>query len=286
MLGAAAGCIGVVGVGQMGAGIAQVCAQAGYSVLLYDTRQHLRVQTVAQIAQSVQRLLNKQQLTEPLAHIMQRLHWVDALTELSACTWLIEAITEDITAKQALFAELSALMSADSYLASNTSSISITTLARASRYPERCIGVHFMNPVPVMPAVELILGQCTSAATEQAALAWIRALGKTPIVAQDYPGFIANRILMPTINEAIFCLMEGVGTAEAIDQMMTLGLKHPMGALRLADLIGLDTCLSILELLHQQLGDKYRPCPLLRRMVAAGHLGRKTGIGFYSYPVL
>jgi 3-hydroxybutyryl-CoA dehydrogenase len=206
---------------------------------------------------------------------------VDAFAEVDC---VVEAIVEDATAKRALFERLDAIVPTGCLLTSNTSSISITTLGAATTRPELVLGMHFMNPVPLMTLVELIRGQATSAEAMETATALCRALGKTPVESADYPGFIANRILMPMINEAVFALMEGVGTAEAIDTVMRLGMNHPMGPLTLADFIGLDVCLAILDVLYGGLGDpKYRACPLLRRMVAAGHLGRKTGRGFHTY---
>ncbi|MCK6440952.1 MAG: 3-hydroxyacyl-CoA dehydrogenase NAD-binding domain-containing protein, partial [Planctomycetes bacterium] len=196
----------------------------------------------------------------------------------------IEAATEDLNIKKKIFAELDKTVKPDGLLASNTSSISITVLAAGTKRPEKFIGMHFMNPVPVMQLVEVIRGHVTSDDTYNAIMELSKAVGKTPVACNDYPGFVANRILMPMINEAVYALMEGVADKESIDQIMKLGMAHPMGPLTLADLIGLDTCLAIMEVLHSQLGDsKYRPCPLLRRMVAAGHLGRKTGRGFYEY---
>jgi 3-hydroxybutyryl-CoA dehydrogenase len=215
---------------------------------------------------------------------LARLTTATSVDHLADADYIVEAIVENAEAKRELFAGLDAIVRPDVILASNTSSISITLLGAATRRPDRVLGMHFMNPVPLMALVEMIRGQATSAESMQIASDLGRALGKTPVEAADYPGFIANRILMPMINEAIFALMEGVGDAEAIDAVMKLGMSHPMGPLTLADFIGLDVCLAILNVLHDGLGDpKYRPCPLLRRMVAAGHLGRKSGKGFYTY---
>jgi 3-hydroxybutyryl-CoA dehydrogenase len=207
-----------------------------------------------------------------------------SLDDLADADYVVEAVIEDLAVKRQLFSRLDAITKPDVILTSNTSSISITALGAATKRPDKVLGMHFMNPVPLMSLVELIRGQATSAEAMAAAEALVRTLGKTPIEAADYPGFIANRILMPMINEAIFAVMEGVGTPEAIDAVMKLGMNHPMGPLTLADFIGLDVCLAILNVLHEGLGDpKYRPCPLLKRMVAAGHLGRKSGQGFYKY---
>jgi 3-hydroxybutyryl-CoA dehydrogenase len=215
---------------------------------------------------------------------MGRLAFATSVDALADADYVVEAIVEHADAKRALFASLDAVTRPDVILASNTSSISITALGAATRRPDKVLGMHFMNPVPLMALVEMIRGQATSDASMQTASALCVQLGKTPVEAADYPGFIANRILMPMINEAIFAVMEGIGTPDAIDSVMTLGMNHPMGPLTLADFIGLDVCLAILNVLHDGFGDsKYRPCPLLRRMVAAGHLGRKSGQGFYTY---
>jgi 3-hydroxybutyryl-CoA dehydrogenase len=215
---------------------------------------------------------------------MGRLAFATSVDALADADYVVEAIVEHADTKRALFATLDAVTRPDVILASNTSSISITALGAATHRPDKVLGMHFMNPVPLMALVEMIRGQATSETSMQTASALCVQLGKTPVEAADYPGFIANRILMPMINEAIFAVMEGVGTPEAIDSVMKLGMNHPMGPLTLADFIGLDVCLAILNVLHDGLGDpKYRPCPLLRRMVAAGHLGRKSGQGFYAY---
>jgi 3-hydroxybutyryl-CoA dehydrogenase len=239
----------------------------------------------AAIEKSLARFVDKGKLTaSDRDATMARLSTATTVDRLGDADYVVEAIVEDAAAKCALFAGLDAIVRPDVILASNTSSISITVLGAATRRPDKVLGMHFMNPVPLMTLVETIRGQATSAASMKIASELCVTLGKTPIEAADYPGFIANRILMPMINEAIFAVMEGVGTPEAIDAVMTLGMNHPMGPLKLADFIGLDVCLAILNVLHDGLGDpKYRACPLLRRMVAAGQLGRKSGQGFYPY---
>jgi 3-hydroxybutyryl-CoA dehydrogenase len=278
--------VGVVGAGTMGSGIAQVFAQAGYSVQLVDVERSMLDAARRNIEKSLGKFLEKGKLTAAARDAaLGRLSTATSLDSLVDADYIVEAIIEDVEAKQSLFAGLDALAKQSTVLASNTSSISITSLGAATKRPERVLGMHFMNPVPLMPLVELIRGQSTSAESMRAASDLCASLGKTAVEAADYPGFIANRILMPMINEAIFAVMEGVGTPEAIDTVMKLGMNHPMGPLTLADFIGLDICLAILTVLHDGLGDpKYRPCPLLRRMVAAGHLGRKSGQGFYAYP--
>ena len=277
--------VGVVGAGTMGSGIAQVFAQAGYSVQLVDVERSMLDAARRNIEKSLGRFLEKGKLTAAARDAaLGRLSTTTSLDSLVDADYIVEAIIEDVEAKESLFAGLDALAKQSTVLASNTSSISITSLGAATKRPERVLGMHFMNPVPLMPLVELIRGQSTSAESMRVASDLCASLGKTAVEAADYPGFIANRILMPMINEAIFAVMEGVGTPEAIDTVMKLGMNHPMGPLTLADFIGLDICLAILTVLHDGLGDpKYRPCPLLRRMVAAGHLGRKSGQGFYAY---
>jgi 3-hydroxybutyryl-CoA dehydrogenase len=278
--------IGVVGAGTMGSGIAQVFAQADYSVQLVDVARPMLDTARRNIEKSLGKFLEKGKLTAAARDAaLGRLSTATSLDSLADADYIVEAIVEDVEAKQSLFAGLDALVKQSTVLASNTSSISITSLGAATKRPERVLGMHFMNPVPLMPLVELIRGQSTSAESMRVSSDLCARLGKTAVEAADYPGFIANRILMPMINEAIFAVMEGVGTPEAIDTVMKLGMNHPMGPLTLADFIGLDICLAILTVLHDGLGDpKYRPCPLLRRMVAAGHLGRKSGQGFYAYP--
>jgi 3-hydroxybutyryl-CoA dehydrogenase len=277
--------IGVVGAGTMGNGIAQVFAQAGFDVRLVDAAAGALDRARATIEKSLGKLVDKGRLTaterdHALSHLTTGVN-IDALADVE---YVVEAIFEDAQAKREIFARLDQLTRPDVILSSNTSSISITTLGAATNRPDKVLGMHFMNPVPLMALVELIRGQATSAQTMMTATELCIRLNKTAVEAADYPGFIANRVLMPMINEAVFALMEGVGTPEAIDTVMKLGMNHPMGPLTLADFIGLDVCLAILEVLHDGLGDpKYRPCPLLRRMVAAGHLGRKSGQGFYKY---
>ncbi len=277
--------IGVVGAGTMGNGIAQVFAQAGFDVRLVDAASGALDRARSSIEKSVAKLVEKGRLTATERDgALQRLSTGTNVDLLADSDYVVEAIFEDKQAKQSLFARLDQLTRPDVILASNTSSISITTLGAATNRPERVLGMHFMNPVPLMSLVELIRGQATSPESMLTAAELCIRLNKTAVEASDYPGFIANRVLMPMVNEAIFAVMEGVGTADAIDTVMKLGMNHPMGPLTLADFIGLDVCLAILEVLHEGLGDpKYRPCPLLRRMVAAGHLGRKSGQGFYRY---
>jgi 3-hydroxybutyryl-CoA dehydrogenase len=274
-----------VGAGTMGNGIAQVFAQAGFDVRLIDAASGALDRAKSSIEKSLAKLVEKSRLTAAERDAaLERLATGTNVDALADSDYVIEAIFEDRQAKQSLFARLDQLTRPDVILSSNTSSISITTLGAATNRPDRVLGMHFMNPVPLMSLVELIRGQATSPESMLIAAELCMRLNKTAVEASDYPGFIANRILMPMINEAIFALMEGVGTADSIDKVMKLGMNHPMGPLTLADFIGLDVCLAILEVLHEGLGDpKYRPCPLLRRMVAAGHLGRKSGQGFYRY---
>jgi 3-hydroxybutyryl-CoA dehydrogenase len=277
--------IGVIGAGTMGSGIAQVFAQAGYTVRLVDVSEPMLDRARAAVERSLARFVDKGTLSAAdRDQTLLRLQPATVLDQLATADYIVEAIVEDAAAKGALFTSLGAIAGPDVVLASNTSSISITSLGAASGRPDRVLGMHFMNPVPIMTLVELVRGQATSDQSMQIALELCKRLGKTAVEAADYPGFISNRVLMPMINEAIYAVMEGVGTAEAIDTVMKLGMNHPMGPLTLADFIGLDVCLSILNVLHDGFGDpKFRPCPLLRRMVAAGHLGRKSGRGFYTY---
>jgi len=277
--------VGIVGAGTMGNGIAQVFAQAGFTVRLVDVAQPLLDRARGSIEKSLNKFVEKGKVTAgDRDAALGRLTTSTTLDTLATADYVVEAIVEQVEAKRALFTSLDAIVSEHALLASNTSSISITTLGAATRRPDKVLGMHFMNPVPLMALVELIRGQATSSESMAIASELCGALGKTAVEAADYPGFIANRVLMPMINEAIYALMEGVGTPDAIDTVMKLGMNHPMGPLTLADFIGLDVCLAILNVLHDGLGDpKYRPCPLLRRMVAAGHLGRKSGQGFYTY---
>jgi 3-hydroxybutyryl-CoA dehydrogenase len=277
--------IAVIGSGTMGSGIAQVFAQAGHPVLLHDVSGAALDRARSGIERSLAKFVEKGKLSaEDRDASLGRLSAVTSIDALAAADYVVEAIVESVDAKRSLFAALDRITRPDVILASNTSSISITLIGAATSRPDKVLGMHFMNPVPLMTLVELIRGQATSDASMKVATELTTALGKVAVEASDYPGFIANRILMPMINEAFYTLMEGVGTPEAIDTVMKLGMNHPMGPLTLADFIGLDVCLAILEVLHQGLGDpKYRPCPLLRRMVDAGHLGRKTGRGVYDY---
>ena len=277
--------IGVIGAGTMGNGIAQVFAQSGFEVRLCDLVPAAIDRARGSIEKSLARFVEKGKLAAADRDAtLGRLSMGSDLEALADADYVVEAIAEDASAKTAVFKHLDALTRPDVILSSNTSSISITVLGAATTRPDKVLGMHFMNPVPLMTLVELIRGQATSPESMTIATDLCTTLGKTPVEAADYPGFIANRILMPMINEAIYAVMEGVGTPEAIDTVMKLGMNHPMGPLTLADFIGLDVCLAILNVLHDGLGDpKYRPCPLLRRMVAAGQLGRKSGHGFYRY---
>jgi 3-hydroxybutyryl-CoA dehydrogenase len=281
----AIGRIGVVGAGTMGHGIAQVAVQSGYEVVLADTVPAALERGVAQVAKGLGRLVDKGKLAaDARDQALSRLEPAADLTGFARVDLAVEAVVERLDVKQAVLAELDRVCPPHAILATNTSSISITRLAAATRRPPQVIGMHFMNPVPLMQLVEVIRGLATAQATYDAVEEAARRMGKTPVEVHDAPGFVSNRVLMPMINEAIFCLYEGVGKAEAIDQVMKLGMNHPLGPLALADLIGLDVCLDILRVLHQGFGDpKYRPCPLLAQMVDAGRLGRKSGRGFYDY---
>jgi 3-hydroxybutyryl-CoA dehydrogenase len=277
--------VGVIGAGTMGNGIAQVFTQAGFDVRLIDSAAPALDRARETIERSLARFVEKGRVTSADRDAaLARLTVATSVDSVADCDYVVEAVFEDAQVKRSLFARLDQITRPDVVLSSNTSSISITLLGAATNRAGKVLGMHFMNPVPIMSLVELIRGQATSAEAMMTATELCIRLGKTAVESADYPGFIANRVLMPMINEAIFALMEGVGTAESIDTVMKLGMNHPMGPLTLADFIGLDVCLAILEVLHTGLGDpKYRPCPLLRRMVAAGHLGRKSGQGFYKY---
>ena len=278
--------VAVIGGGTMGNGIAQAFATSGFDVELVDVSDDFVSRALATVGRNLERVAKKQEwLAGRAAQVLQRIRGGTALDAVRDCELAIEAVSEDFGLKKRVFERLDAAARPEAILATNTSSISITEIAATTKRADRVIGMHFMNPVPVMPLVEIIRGLQTSDATCALVADLTLRLGKTPVEVNDYPGFVSNRILMPMINEAAFCLMEGVATREAIDTVMKLGMNHPMGPLALADLIGLDTCLSIMEVLHQGLGDdKYRPCPLLRKMVRAGRLGRKSGAGFFAYP--
>jgi 3-hydroxybutyryl-CoA dehydrogenase len=277
--------IAVVGAGQMGNGIAHVFAQSGFNVTMIDVSQQALDKGRVTIAKNIERQVKKGIIPpETQVEILSRIDLNMDLASAADASLIIEAASEDSGLKFRIFTDLDRIAKPDTVLATNTSSISITEIARRTSRPEKVVGMHFMNPVPVMKLVEIIRGLATSDATTEYVTDLSRQLGKTPVEVNDFPGFVSNRVLRPMINEAVYCLMEGVGEAEAIDQVMTLGMNHPMGPLALADLIGLDTCVAILQVLHEGLGDpKYRPCPLLRKYVAAGWLGRKSGRGFYSY---
>jgi 3-hydroxybutyryl-CoA dehydrogenase len=277
--------IAVIGAGQMGNGIAHVFAQSGFSVTMVDVSNDALEKGMATIEQNLDRQVKKGSINEKQRE--ETLGFISPETDLDSAAdsaLIVEAATENTDLKFRIFGDLDRLANRDAILASNTSSISITEIAARTKRPDKVVGMHFMNPVPVMKLVEIIRGLATSDETTQKVIELSKSLGKTPVEVNDYPGFVSNRVLMPMINEAVYCLMEGVGKPEAIDQVMQLGMNHPMGPLALADLIGLDTCVAILEVLQNGLGDpKYRPCPLLRKYVAAGWLGRKSGRGFYTY---
>jgi 3-hydroxybutyryl-CoA dehydrogenase len=278
--------IGVVGAGQMGHGIAQVMLRAGHRVLLLDISQDFVEAGAKRVAKGLARDVEKARMTaEEREQALERLKPTTVVAELAEADFIIEAVTEKFDAKVGVYHSLEPHCRPEAIFASNTSSISITRLAAATQRPDRFVGLHFFNPVPVMKLVEVVPGLQTSPETVDKAIALAASAGKTPVRVNDFPGFVSNRVLMPMINEAIFCLMEGVADAQGIDSVMKLGMNHPMGPLELADLIGLDVCLDILKVLYESLRDpKYRPCPLLEKMVAAGWLGRKTGRGFYEYP--
>jgi 3-hydroxybutyryl-CoA dehydrogenase len=277
--------IGVVGAGQMGNGIAQVAGSSGFQVIMSDIAEAFVQKGLGTITKNLERWVEKGKLTSPKKEeILGRIRGTIQLDGMAEADFVVEAATENEPLKLNLFKNLDQICRKDVILSSNTSSISITKIASATQRPSQVIGMHFMNPVPVMQLVEIIKGLQTSAVTFSTVKSLAEKMGKTPVEANDFPGFISNRILMPMINEAIYALFEGVGTPEAIDTVMKLGMNHPMGPLALADLIGLDTCLAIMEVLYKGFGDsKYRPCPLLRKYADAGYLGRKTGRGFYNY---
>ena len=277
--------IGVIGAGTMGTGIAHVSALSGFDVTLVDIEQNLLEHSLTSIKKGLKRQVDKGKIyQEEMNAALVRIQTITEMKLLSSEDIVIEAATENKEVKISIFSELDTFCPEKTILASNTSSISISLIASATNRPEKVIGMHFMNPVSIMKLVEIIRGKLTSDETTEKVKNLVEVLNKIPVECNDSSGFVSNRILMPMINEAVFCLADGVATAEAIDKIMTLGMAHPMGPLTLADLIGLDICLAIMEVLHQDMGDdKYRPCPLLEEMVSAGNLGRKTGQGFYSY---